>query len=89
MTKNQINNIHSTVKLTNANLNQLVLDNNQISDLRLVSDLKNLNHLRASSNQIFSVQPLSSLPKLNYLDIQNNPIENKTCPVQRKYGCRF
>ena len=57
------------------NLNQLVLYNNQISDLAPLSGLTNLSQLDLSSNQISDLAPLSGLTNVSTLDLSYNKIE--------------
>jgi internalin A len=42
----------------------LVLDNNQISDISPLSELRNLGELHLENNQISDIRPLAGLEKL-------------------------
>ena len=58
------------------NLHELVLQNNQISDLRPLSESTNLRRLFLSGNQISDLAPLSELTYLKFLSLGNNPISD-------------
>ena len=68
----------------------LILDNNQITDLKPLSTLTNLTTLTLDNNQITDLKPLSTLTKLAELSLDNNQtLVDKTCPVKPASICIF
>ncbi|WP_306479052.1 cell wall-binding repeat-containing protein [Finegoldia magna] len=58
------------------NLEKLKVNENEISDLTPLKDLKNLKYLELQRNRIVDLSPLSNLKKLEFLKLYNNIIEN-------------
>ncbi|HOT40807.1 MAG TPA: leucine-rich repeat domain-containing protein, partial [Candidatus Syntrophosphaera thermopropionivorans] len=58
------------------NLQELYLNNNQISDLSPLAGLTNLKRLYLSSNQISDLSPLMGLNNLKWLHLDNNQISD-------------
>ncbi|TAF00131.1 MAG: hypothetical protein EAZ79_03595 [Oscillatoriales cyanobacterium] len=56
--------------------NELILYNNQISDLTPLQSLTNLTSLYLYNNQISDITPLQSLTNLTYLYLYNNQISD-------------
>jgi len=54
----------------------LVLDNNQISDIKPLESLTNLTFLGLPNNRISDIKPLESLTDLSLLSLQNNQISD-------------
>ena len=63
-------------KLTN--LNELLLDQNLISDITPLSELTNLQGLSLFYNQIKDISPLAKLTRLEYLNVDSNQISDIT-----------
>ncbi|WP_445171617.1 leucine-rich repeat domain-containing protein [Microcoleus sp.] len=59
-----------------SSLTQLLLDNNQISDIKPLESLTNLTLLFLDNNQISDIKPLESLTKLTLLVLANNQIRD-------------
>lgn len=57
-------------------LRSIWLDDNEISDLAPLKDLKLLQQLMLKNNQIVDVSPLKNLTKLQHLDVSQNQIES-------------
>ena len=58
------------------NLEKLKVNENEISDLTPLKDLKNLKYLELQRNRIVDVSPLANLKNLEFLKLYNNLIEN-------------
>lgn len=58
------------------NLEKLKVNENEISDLTPLKDLKNLKYLELQRNRIVDVSPLANLKNLEFLKLYNNIIEN-------------
>lgn len=58
------------------NLEKLKVNENEISDLNPLKDLKNLKYLELQRNRIVDVSPLANLKNLEFLKLYNNIIEN-------------
>ena len=58
------------------NLEKLKVNENEISDLSPLKDLKNLKYLELQRNRIVDVSPLANLKNLEFLKLYNNIIEN-------------
>lgn len=58
------------------NLEKLKVNENEISDLTPLKDLKNLKYLEIQRNRIVDVSPLANLKNLEFLKLYNNLIEN-------------
>ena len=58
------------------NLEKLKVNENEISDISPLKDLKNLKYLELQRNRIMDVSPLSNLKNLEFLKLYNNIIEN-------------
>ncbi|MDU2898648.1 MAG: leucine-rich repeat domain-containing protein, partial [Finegoldia magna] len=58
------------------NLEKLKVNENEISDLTPLKDLKNLKYLELQRNRIVDLSPLSNLKNLEFLKLYNNIIEN-------------
>lgn len=58
------------------NLEKLKVNENEISDLNPLKDLKNLKYLELQRNRILDVSPLANLKNLEFLKLYNNIIEN-------------
>ncbi|MDU7502656.1 MAG: leucine-rich repeat domain-containing protein, partial [Finegoldia magna] len=58
------------------NLEKLKVNENEISDLSPLKDLKNLKYLELQRNRITDVSPLANLKNLEFLKLYNNIIEN-------------
>ena len=59
-------------------LDRLSLQNNQISDITALSELKGLDELDLSGNRIRTVQPLTELDSLRSLNLDRNPLTDCT-----------
>ncbi|MEG4291571.1 leucine-rich repeat domain-containing protein, partial [Microcoleus sp. D2B6] len=59
-----------------SSLTVLVLDNNQISDIKPLESLANLTFLNLIANQINDIKPLESLTSLTVLFLDNNQISD-------------
>lgn len=58
------------------NLEKLKVNENEISDISPLKDLKNLKYLELQRNRITDVSPLANLKNLEFLKLYNNIIEN-------------
>ena len=58
------------------NLEKLKVNENEISDISPLKDLKNLKYLELQRNRIVDVSPLANLKNLEFLKLYNNIIEN-------------
>lgn len=58
------------------NLEKLKVNENEISDLSPLKDLKKLKYLELQRNRITDVSPLANLKSLEFLKLYNNIIEN-------------
>ena len=74
---------------TLSSLTELVLDNNQISDIKPLESLTNLTELHLEKNQISDIKPLESLTNLTQLGLSGNPIAPKTCPLKPESICKW
>ena len=70
-------------------LTGLVLDNNQISDIKPLESLTNLSGISLEKNQISDIKPLESLTNLSEIRLSGNPIAPKTCPLKPEYICKW
>jgi internalin A len=61
---------------TLTNLTELSLEQNQISDIKPLSNLTNLTELSLGGNQISDIKPLSNLTKLTSLSLTGNQISD-------------
>src|SRR4028118_1472540 len=61
---------------TLSSLTELVLDNNQISDIKPLESLTNLTELHLEKNQISDIKPLESLTNLTGLWLTDNQISD-------------
>ncbi len=61
-------------KLTYLSLTQLLLGQNQISDIKPLSNLTNLTRLTFQHNKITDIKPLSNLTNLTWLQLDTNRI---------------
>ncbi|XID94608.1 leucine-rich repeat protein [Paenibacillaceae bacterium WGS1546] len=68
----EISSLDSIQYLTN--LRKLILNENNITDISLLSSLQSLTHLELKNNQIHNVAPLSGLSPLKELYLGGNPI---------------
>jgi internalin A len=59
-----------------SSLTDLVLDNNQISDIKPLQSLTNLTGLRLDHNQISDIKPLQSLTNLTLVVLDHNQISD-------------
>src|SRR4028118_1732485 len=59
-----------------SSLTDLVLDNNQISDIKPLESLTNLTLLRLDHNQISDIKPLESLTNLTLVVLDHNQISD-------------
>ena len=55
-------------------LNSLYLDHNEITDIKVLNELKWLGTINLKHNNITDLSPLSELKELRYTFLQNNPI---------------
>nr|WP_277996021.1 leucine-rich repeat domain-containing protein [Aphanizomenon flos-aquae] len=67
----------------------LYLSENQISDIKPLSNLTNLTSLTLRVNQISDIKPLSNLTNLTFLTLLGNPLTSKQCPLKPEYICKF
>lgn len=84
---NQITDVSPLVNLTN--LTALALDYNQIEDVSALVNLTHLTDLYLRGNRITDVSALANLTNLTDLRLSENPLENRTCPVQPANICQF
>ncbi|CAL6070728.1 leucine-rich_repeat domain-containing protein [Hexamita inflata] len=61
-----------------ANLTELVLSENKISDISSITKLKNLKKLDLKRNEIEDISALQSLPDLTHIDLSNNKLTSYT-----------
>lgn len=55
-------------------LEQLYLDENQLTNIQFVTSLKNLTHLGINNNYVTDLSPLNQVEGLKYLDVRQNPV---------------
>ena len=71
--KNEIGNLPGNLSKLN-NLNKLIVNNLNITDLSSLSGLKNLQQLSCSTTQVADLSPLSGLSILRYLDCYSTKV---------------
>ena len=64
--------IENLIRMTS--LRNLYLENNQISDISVLSGLQDLSYLTLNNNQISDISPLNTLLNLRGLELNNNQI---------------
>lgn len=64
--------------LKNLNLSNLSLEENEITDISVVSNMSNLERLDLENNKITDIKPISKLEKLVTLYLYGNPISDIT-----------
>ncbi|MEG4419228.1 leucine-rich repeat domain-containing protein [Microcoleus sp. LAD1_D5] len=74
---------------TLSSLTGLLLEKNQISDIKPLESLTNLTLLLLEKNQISDIKPLESLTKLTELLLSGNPLTPKTCPLKSESICKW
>lgn len=80
---NQISDLTPLASLTN--LGTINLEQNYVSDVKPLLVLRRrLEYLVLSQNQVSNIKPLAGMDRLIQLHLRNNPISDKTCPVQSK-----
>ena len=79
----------SQANQTLTKLTTLYLGENQISDIKPLSNLTNLTFLDLEGNQISDIKPLSNLTNLTSLDLAKNPLTSKQCPLKPESICKF
>ena len=79
----------SQANQTLTKLTSLYLGENQISDIKPLSNLTNLTSLSLSGNKISDIKPLSNLTNLAYLYLAKNPLIVKQCPLKPESICKF
>ena len=79
----------SQANQTLTKLTSLYLGENQISDIKPLSNLTNLTELYLLFNQISDIKPLSNLTNLTELYLSGNPLTSKQCPVEPESICKF
>ena len=84
---NQIEDVSPLAHLTN--LTALFLNENEIADVSPLATLTNLTGIYLPANLIADVSSLATLTNLVWLYLSDNPLENRTCPVQPEAICQF
>ena len=84
---NQIEDVSPLAHLTN--LTALFLNENEIADVSPLATLTNLTGIYLPANRIADVSSLATLTNLVWLYLSDNPLENRTCPVQPEAICQF
>ncbi|MCX6131295.1 MAG: leucine-rich repeat domain-containing protein, partial [Proteobacteria bacterium] len=70
-------------------LQELNLSNNSIVTIDSVLQFPLLQVLVLSSNFIEDLTPLKDLKNINYIEVVNNPLKQRTCPIEKANACRF
>ncbi|MFN6031163.1 MAG: leucine-rich repeat domain-containing protein [Dolichospermum sp.] len=79
----------SQANQTLTKLTTLYLGENQISDIKPLSNLTNLTSLDLGENKISDIKPLSTLTNLTSLNLSENPLISKQCPLKPESICKF
>ncbi|MGK7890820.1 MAG: CHAT domain-containing protein [Leptolyngbyaceae cyanobacterium] len=84
---NRISSVERLRSLTQ--LTHLDLGNNRLEKIEPLSTLTDLVELDLSRNQVTSIDDLSSLESLVTFNLQDNPLEQKICPIVPATVCLF
>lgn len=71
-----ITSLDSLVKLSEVSNGVYILCNQQLSDIKPLSNLKNTTYINLESNHISDITPLSEISGLQNLNLSNNPISD-------------
>ncbi|MEG4057889.1 MULTISPECIES: leucine-rich repeat domain-containing protein [unclassified Microcoleus] len=72
-----------------SSITELIINDNQIGDIKPLASLTNLTRLGLSGNPIGDIKPLASLTNLTRLGLSGNPLPPKTCPLSPESICKW